>query len=300
MKEILQNYYSYLVNEKRASENTLLAYKRDTKKYIEYLEDSGLDLVSVSGMNILDYMMNMEKAGKASSTIASSLAAVRSLYRFMQSKGYIKVNPAEQLHSLKVEKKVPEIMSEKELERLFMQPQLNEAKGQRDRAMLELLYATGIRVSEMLNLTVDDVNMGIGYINCHNNKKDRVIPVYSDARKMLTAYMQEARQEILKSTGKKTDILFINCNGTPMTRQGFWKIIKYYAAKAGITKDITPNTFRHSFAIHLLENGADLKSVQEMLGHAYMSSTQVYTQIMTSRLNEVYSKAHPKAATKKQ
>ena len=299
MKEILQNYYSYLLNEKRASENTLLAYKRDTKKYIEYLESSGLNLVTVSGMNILDYMMNMEKAGKASSTIASSLAAVRSLYRFMQSKGYIKVNPAEQLHSLKVEKKVPEIMSEKELERLFMQPQLNEAKGQRDRAMLELLYATGIRVSEMLNLTVDDVNMGIGYINCRNNRKDRVIPVYSDARKMLTAYMQEGRQEILKNTGKKADILFINCNGTPMTRQGFWKIIKYYAAKAGITKDITPNTFRHSFAIHLLENGADLKSVQEMLGHAYMSSTQVYTQIMTSRLNEVYSKAHPKAAAKK-
>lgn len=300
MKEILQNYYSYLLNEKRASENTLLAYKRDTKKYIEYLEDSGLNLVSVSGMNILDYMMNMEKAGKASSTIASSLAAVRSLYRFMQNRGYVKVNPAEQLRSLRVEKKVPEIMSEKELERLFMQPQLNEAKGQRDRAMLELLYATGIRVSEMLNLTIDDVNMGIGYINCRSNKKDRVIPVYSDARKMLTAYMQEARQEILKSTGKKTDILFINCNGTPMTRQGFWKIIKYYAAKAGITKDITPNTFRHSFAIHLLENGADLKSVQEMLGHAYMSSTQVYTQIMTSRLNEVYSKAHPKAAAKKQ
>ena len=212
MKEILQNYYSYLLNEKRASENTLLAYKRDTKKYIEYLESSGLNLVTVSGMNILDYMMNMEKAGKASSTIASSLAAVRSLYRFMQSKGYIKVNPAEQLHSLKVEKKVPEIMSEKELERLFMQPQLNEAKGQRDRAMLELLYATGIRVSEMLNLTVDDVNMGIGYINCRNNRKDRVIPVYSDARKMLTAYMQEGRQEILKNTGKKADILFINCN----------------------------------------------------------------------------------------
>ncbi len=296
MEKILEKYYLYLKEEKHVAENTFMAYKRDTGKYAEYLKNKGANLVTASGMNVLDYMMHMEKSGKATSTISGSLAAVRSLHKFMQSRGIAKDNPAEQLHSLKVEKKVPEIMSEKELEWLFMQPQLFESKGIRDRAMLELLYATGIRVSEMLSLTVDDVNMGIGYINCRSNKKERVIPVYSEARKMLTAYMQEAREDILKKTDKKTNVLFINCNGTPMTRQGFWKIIKYYAAKAGITKDITPNTFRHSFAIHLLENGADLKSVQEMLGHTSLSSTQVYTQIMTGRLNEVYKKAHPKAA----
>ncbi len=299
MTEILEKYYDYLAAEKHASKNTLLSYKRDTKKFTEYLENNGLRFTSVNGMNILDYMMQLEKSGKASSTISSCLAAVRSLYRFMQNRGFVKADPTEKLHSLKVEKKIPEIMSEKEIERLFLQPDMTEPKGLRDRAMLELLYATGIRVSEMLSLTLDDVNLTIGYINCHSNKKDRVVPVYTDARKLLTAYIQDARQKILTETGKNTDILFVNCNGAPMTRQGFWKIIKAYASRAEITKDITPNTFRHSFAIHLLENGADLKSLQEMLGHAYMSSTQVYTQIMNSRLNEVYTKAHPKAAKKK-
>lgn len=298
MTEILEKYYDYLAIEKHASKNTLLSYKRDTKKFTEYLHANGLKLNTVNSMNIVDYMMQLEKSGKASSTISSCLAAVRSLYRFMQNKGLVKSDPTLQLHSLKVEKKIPEIMSEKEIERLFMQPVLTEPKGLRDRAMLELLYATGIRVSEMLSLTLDDINTTVGYITCHSNKKDRIVPIYTDARKLLTTYIQETRRKFLSETGKTTDVVFVNCNGTPMTRQGFWKIIKGYAAKAGITKDITPNTFRHSFAIHLLENGADLKSLQEMLGHAYMSSTQVYTQIMNSRLNEVYSKAHPKAAAK--
>ena len=299
MINYVEKYYEYLENEKKASQNTLLSYKREIRKFTEYLDGHGIGLEKANQMNVLGYMMDMEKAGRSASTIASNLAAVRSLYRYLQSMGVVRENPTEKLHSLKVEKKVPEIMDEKELERLFAQPNMDEDKGVRDRAMLELLYATGIRVSEMLNLKIDDVNSAIGYINCHSSKKDRVIPLYSDARKLLALYISEARRNIIESTNGECDMLFVNCNGTPMTRQGFWKIIKSYAGKAGITKEITPNTFRHSFAVHLLMNGADLKSVQEMLGHTYLSSTQVYTQIMNNRISEVYQKAHPKAANKK-
>ena len=299
MTNVLEKYFVFLADEKHASQNTLLSYKREIKKYAEYLDSKKVSLIGANNIIVLDYMIQMEKSGKSSSTISSSLAAIRSLYKFMQSRGFIQTNPTEQLHSLHVEKKVPEIMDERELECLFMQPSLSDAKGIRDRAMLELLYATGIRVSEMLNLTIDDVNTTIGYITCRSGKKDRVIPVYSDARKILSQYIQESRKKLLTNVMPSTSLLFVNCNGTPMTRQGFWKNIKKYAHDAGIEKEITPNTFRHSFAIHLLENGADLKSLQEMLGHSYLSSTQVYTQIMKNRLSEVYSKAHPKASRKK-
>lgn len=298
MAEVLEKYYDYLVCEKRVSQNTLLAYKRDIKKYAEFLDENRLKLADVTGVNVLDYLMFQEKAGKSSSTIASGLAAIRSLYQFMQNNQLVKINPTLQIHSLKVEKKTPDILSVKEMDALLRQPIPDDAKGIRDGAMMELLYATGIRASELLNLKVKDVNIKIGYINCRGGKKERVVPIYQEAQKKLAEYIKYARKEILKSTPETTDVLFINCNGTPMTRQGFWKIIKTYAVKAEIRKDITPNTFRHSFAIHMLENGADLKSIKEMLGHTYLSSTQVYAEIMNKKISEVYTKAHPKAKTK--
>ncbi len=296
MKTLSEKYFNFLVSVKKASENTLLSYKRDINNYIDFLEDTDQHIVSSNGTTVLDYLMGLQKSGKSASTVSRSLASIRSMYRFLQNEGVISVDPTQQLHSLKNEKKLPEVLTNEEIDRLLAQPDTDELKGCRDKAMLELLYATGMRVSEMIDLKITDVDMDIGYINCNHGAKLRVIPIYSIAKKAVKDYIEGARAYMVKGSGE--DTLFVNCSGSKMTRQGFWKIIKQYAASANISKDITPHTLRHSFATHLLENGADLKSIQEMLGHTDISSTQVYTHVVKKHLNDVYKSSHPRARKK--
>ncbi len=294
MDDLLKRYYDFLLTTKKSSENTLLSYKRDIEKYANFFGRKKTNLKNANGTTVLDYLMGMQKAGKSAATVSRSLASIRSLYRFLQNEGEIKTDPTAQLHSLKAEKKLPEILTLEEIERLLSQPDTTDLKGCRDKAMLELLYATGMRVTEMIELRISDVDMNIGYINCNYGKNLRVIPVYSLAKKAVKDYIEGARDLMVKGSG--ADTLFVNCNGSKMTRQGFWKIIKQYAVSANITKEITPHTLRHSFATHLLENGADLKSIQEMLGHSDISSTQVYAQVLKNRINDVYKSSHPRAA----
>ncbi len=296
MNALSEKYFDFLVNVKKASKNTLLSYMRDINNYIAFLETKKQYIEGANGTTVLDYLMGLQKAGKSASTVSRSLASIRSMYRFLQNEGEITTDPTAQLHSLKTEKKLPEVLSNEEIDRLLAQPDTNELKGCRDKAMLELLYATGMRVSEMIDLKISDVDMDIGYINCNHGAKLRVIPVYSIAKKAVKDYIDGARAYMVKGSGE--DTLFVNCSGSKMTRQGFWKIIKQYAVSANISKDITPHTLRHSFATHLLENGADLKSIQEMLGHTDISSTQVYAQVVKKHLNDVYKSSHPRAKKK--
>ena len=297
MKNLFEKYCNYLENGKQASENTLLSYKRDIKAFALYLDEKKLAVDKVSGTMILDYLMKLQKEGKSASTVSRNLASIRSFYRFIQNEGVITQDPTANLHSLKAEKKLPEVLTGEEIENLLNQPDVREAKGCRDKAMLELLYATGMRVSEMIDLKMSDVDMDIGYINCNQGKKMRVIPIYSLAKKAVKNYIQTSRGQLVRN-GKDVENLFVNCSGTKMTRQGFWKIIKHYALTANIKKDITPHTLRHSFATHLLENGADLKSIQEMLGHTDISSTKVYASVLKKHLKDVYKNSHPRARKK--
>ncbi len=296
MKTLIENYFEYLQNTKKASSNTMMSYKRDILKYAEYLEKNGIKIEKTNGTSVLEYLMKLQKSGMSASTVSRSLASIRSLYRFMQNKGMITQDPTAQLHSLKSEKKLPDVLTNEEVERLLSQPNVSDLKGCRDKAMLEILYATGMRVSEMIDLKLSDVDMNIGYINCNHGNKLRVIPIYSLAKKAVKDYIDGARSFLVKGSGE--DTLFVNYNGGKMTRQGFWKIIKNYAKTAGIDTPITPHTLRHSFATHLLENGADLKSIQEMLGHTDISSTQVYAQVVKKHLNDVYKSSHPRARKK--
>lgn len=296
MKTLIENYFEYLQNTKKASSNTMMSYKRDILKYAEYLEKNDIKIEKTNGTSVLEYLMGLQKSGMSASTVSRSLASIRSLYRFMQNKGIITQDPTAQLHSLKSEKKLPDVLTNEEVERLLSQPNVSDLKGCRDKAMLEILYATGMRVSEMIDLKLSDVDMTIGYINCNHGNKLRVIPIYSLAKKAVKDYIDGARSFLVKGSGE--DTLFVNYNGGKMTRQGFWKIIKNYAKNAGIETPITPHTLRHSFATHLLENGADLKSIQEMLGHTDISSTQVYAQVVKKHLNDVYKSSHPRARKK--
>lgn len=296
MKVLSEKYFDFLASVKKASNNTLLSYRRDINNYIEFLKIKKQRIETANGTTVLDYLMGLQQSGKSASTVSRSLASIRSMYRFLQNEGTITVDPTAQLHSLKAEKKLPEVLTNEEIERLLAQPDTDDLKGCRDKAMLELLYATGMRVSEMIDLKISDVDMDIGYINCNHGAKLRVIPVYSIAKKAVKDYIEGARAYMVKGSGE--DTLFVNCNGNKMTRQGFWKIIKQYAVSANIEKDITPHTLRHSFATHLLENGADLKSIQEMLGHTDISSTQVYAQVVKKHLNDVYKNSHPRARKK--
>lgn len=294
MEALLCQYFDYLEFEKNVSANTIEAYKRDILNYSEYIDIiSKNDIKRCNSTNILDYLLHMQKQGLSSSTISRNLASLRSLYKFLFKKGYISDDPTENIHGFKPEKRLPQILTNSEVVTLLEQPVCKDFKGYRDRAMLELLYATGIRVSELITLKVSDVNLDIGYLNCMHRGANRVIPVYSMAVDAIKAYISRGRSRLPEIND--TEVLFLNQNGYMLTRQGFWKIIKYYKECAGIQKEITPHTLRHSFAIHLLENGADLKSIQEMLGHTDISSTQVYEKIIKSKLKDVYVKSHPRA-----
>lgn len=294
MADYIAAYQAYLAQEKHASANTLSSYIRDLNQFRTWLLGSGItDLRKVKKEAINEYLLHMTQIGKSPATVTRSTASIKSFYAYLLQSGAIKANPAKSVAAMKVERKYPEILTNREVELFLEQPKCVDEKGFRDHAMLELLYATGIRVSELIGLNVEDVNLSAGFIRCTSRGKERIVPLYHTAVKALEDYVRNIRPRIIAD--EEEHALFVNMNGERMSRQGFWKIIKYYQEKAEIDKDITPHTLRHSFAVHLLENGADLRSIQKMLGHADISSTQIYTHVVKKQLKDVYNKAHPRA-----
>lgn len=294
MNTYVKEYTSFMTDIRHKSLNTVESYKRDVTQYISYLDGTGVtDISSTTKTTVLSYLLYLQKEGRASSTVSRTLASLRSYYLFMMQNGVVKSNPTSNFEAPHVEKKIPKILSGEEVELLLEQPKNCDNKGIRDKAMLELLYATGIRVSELINLDVSDVNVPMSFVRCKGGKKERIIPMGHQAKDALENYINNVRKYMVKDENETA--LFVNCSGARLSRQGFWKLIKYYQHIAGIETDITPHTLRHSFAAHLLENGADLHSIQEMMGHADISSTQVYSRMMNSKIKDVYAKAHPRA-----
>lgn len=294
MNTYVKEYTSFMTDIRHKSLNTVESYKRDVTQYISYLDGTGVtDISSTTKTTVLSYLLYLQKEGRASSTVSRTLASLRSYYLFMMQNGVVKSNSTSNLEAPHVEKKIPKILSGEEVELLLEQPKNCDNKGIRDKAMLELLYATGIRVSELINLDVSDVNVPMSFVRCKGGKKERIIPMGHQAKDALENYINNVRKYMVKDENETA--LFVNCSGARLSRQGFWKLIKYYQHIAGIETDITPHTLRHSFAAHLLENGADLHSIQEMMGHADISSTQVYSRMMNSKIKDVYAKAHPRA-----
>ncbi|TWH48962.1 site-specific tyrosine recombinase XerD [Sporomusa sp. KB1] len=295
MESYVNEFINYLAVERGLAQNTLESYGRDLRQYQTFLQNSQLDFLQNSNRDtILSYLNNLQVKGRAVSTISRNLAAIKSFYQYLVRERHLEKDPAVNLESPKLEKKLPKILSIAEVEELLKQPNTIQPTGLRDKAMLELLYATGIRVSELINLNISDVNLDMGYIKCYGKgAKERIVPLGSIAAKCAQEYINKGRPKLVRTYEESS--LFVNHHGNRLTRQGFWKIIKKYALEANITKDITPHTLRHSFATHLLENGADLRSVQEMLGHADISTTQIYTHVTKNHLKEVYDKTHPRA-----
>ncbi len=293
MANIITRYEEYLIHIKRASDNTVSSYMRDIRQYASYLMSKGVEVLDASQQTISDYMQWLHEHGKSAATVSRSLASLKSLYVFAMNEDEIDVNPVHNIKIEKAEKKLPQILSGKDVELLLAQPKSTDMKGCRDKAMLEVLYATGIRVSELIGLNIDDVSITGGFIRCDSSGRVRIIPLYPEALQALGDYIDNVRPKMIAVPTEHS--LFVNVSGERMSRQGFWKIIKYYQEKAHIDKDITPHTLRHSFAAHLLENGADLRAIQEMLGHSDISSTQIYAQLIKQNLKAVYNKYHPKA-----
>lgn len=293
MQKQIDSFIIYLHNEKKTSNNTELSYRRDLAKVERFLAAYGVSEVSQITPELLRaYVDSLEKQKFAPASISRNIASIKAFFHYLSKEGIVYEDISESLKAPKIEKKLPEIMSMEEVVRLLEQPGANTPKEIRDKAMLELLYATGIRVTELITLKLSDVNFSMNFIVCRDRSKERVIPYGNAAKEALNRYLKEGRNALLED--RDTDILFVNCSGLPMSRQGFWKLIKYYTRKAGITADITPHTLRHSFAAHLVENGADLRSVQEMLGHSDISTTQIYANMNHKHLREVYAKAHPR------
>ena len=294
MSDHLAEYGKYLTDEKHSSANTVSSYLRDVTQFAEYLRsEQDCQLEQAQPEMVKAYMNWMMARGKSPSSVTRFLASVKSFYNYLMSIGALESNPARNVTAARAERKYPEILTSREVELFLEQPQCVDAKGYRDHAMLELLYATGIRVSELIALNLSDLNLAAGFIRCASKGRERIIPMYHTAVKALQDYVREVRPRIIADS--REEALFVNMSGERMSRQGFWKIIKYYQEKAGIQKDITPHVLRHSFAAHLLENGADLRAIQEMLGHADIASTQIYTHVVRNQLKDVYNKAHPRA-----
>ncbi len=293
MEKAIDSFIHYLHNIKRMSDNTMQSYKRDLQKLQGFLENMEVVKVEeITKTNLNSYILYLEKKQLSPATISRNIASIKAFYHFLFKERLVEEDVSEDLKAPKVEKKMPEIMTVTEVDKLLAQPAGDTPKDLRDKAMLELLYATGIRVSELISLKVSDVNLKMGFVMCKDSNKERVIPFGNQARVALIKYLDQGREALLLT--KEEEVLFVNCSGKPMSRQGFWKLIKTYAAKAGITSEITPHTMRHSFAAHLVENGADLHSVQEMLGHSDVSTTQIYANMNHNRIREVYAKAHPR------
>ena len=293
MEEQLNLFFGFLENDKKVSLNTLQSYRRDLKQFEKYIEDNGEDYAEVTNDGIKEYIEHMQEIGKKPSTVSRGLASIRSFYQYEAKNKVVEKDPTEGIQSPKIEKRVPSVLTSSEVALLLDQPKDVDLKGTRDKAMLEFAYATGMRVTEIISLNIEDVNLETGYATCRNGKKERTVPMGNMSLKALKEYVLEARPTMIRDDNEKA--LFVNVNGQRLTRQGFWKIIKYYKDQAHIDKDITPHVLRHSFATHLLQNGADLKSIQAMLGHSDISSTQVYAQFQDPGIKTVYTKAHPRA-----
>ena len=294
MLDLITAYENYLTKVKQASSNTISSYMRDIRQFADWMHDNeDTDVLDASQLNISNYLRHLESFGKSGATVSRCLASLKNFYSYLVSSGFLEKTPVVDISVDRGEKKLPQILNGKEIELLLAQPICVDAKGYRDKAMLEVLYATGIRVSELIDLDFDDVNLEQGIIKCTKTKKSRVIPLYPAALRALSIYLREVRDSMLADKGEQA--LFVNISGTRMSRQGFWKLLKHYQMSAHIEKEITPHTLRHSFAVHLLENGADLGSLQELMGHSDISSTQLYTQMINQKLRSVYDKCHPKA-----
>ena len=294
MLDLIQAYENYLTKVRQASNNTVSSYMRDIRQFAQWLAREQVELLAVSEENIRDYLTYLQDQGKSGATASRCLASLKNFYAYAVTSGFLEESPVTaEIHVERGEKKLPQILTGKEVELLLAQPACVDAKGFRDKAMLELMYATGIRVTELIELDIGDVNLELGVVKCASAKKTRAIPLYPAAMKALTVYLRDVRPGMIADPSEEA--LFVNVSGGRMSRQGFWKILKHYQTKAGIEKEITPHTLRHSFAVHLLENGADLGSLQELMGHSDISSTQMYTHMINQKLKSVYSKCHPKA-----
>ena len=294
MLDLIGAYENYLTKVKQASTNTISSYMRDIRQFAEWLQQSEeLDVVDAAQVNISRYLAHLEDEGRSGATVSRSLASLKNFYSYLVSSGFLEKTPVTDIRVDRGEKKLPQVLTGREIELLLAQPVCVDTKGYRDKAMLEVMYATGIRVTELIDLDIDAVNLDLGVIRCTGAKKTRSIPLYPAALKALTVYINDIRSGMLAYPEEKA--LFVNINGMRMSRQGFWKILKHYQETAHIEKELTPHTLRHSFAVHLLENGADLGSLQELMGHSDISSTQMYTQMINQKLKSVYEKCHPKA-----
>ena len=294
MLDLVQAYENYLTKVKKASENTIASYIRDIRQYAEWMRlYEKMDVIEAEQQNISNYLAYLEAQGRTTATVSRCLASLKNFYAYVVSSGFMERTPVVDIRIERGSKKMPQVLTSEEIELLLAQPACVDAKGYRDKAMLELMYATGIRVSELIELNLSDVSVEQGIVKCTTGKKARIIPLYPAALKSLSVYLRDIRSGMLAS--RDEEALFVNVNGVSMSRQGFWKILKHYQSTAKIDKEITPHTLRHSFAVHLLENGADLSSLQELMGHSDISSTQMYTHMINQKIKSVYDKCHPKA-----
>lgn len=294
MKDYIIEFTDFLKSQKKASVNTVESYLRDINQFVTYCTSSNIsDTACVELSHLNSYIDYLTALGKSDATKSRIIASLRCYYRFLRNEKIVSLNPVDSIKIKKTERKLPDILDTNEIILLLSQPDTSDYKGIRDKAMLELLYATGLKVSELIELKVSDINLQVGIVHLHSDKKERIIPLYPAAVKTLANYLVNVRPAIVLD--EEEDRLFTNMTGIHMSRQGFWKIIKHYAATAGIKKDITPHTLRHSFAAHLLENGAKLSDIKDMLGHSDISSTQIYAQLMKSKYTASYAKFHPLA-----
>lgn len=294
MQKTIDAFMEYLHSVKITSENTRLSYKRDLQKLENFLESEGIcNVTGIQPEHLKEYVQSLEQQKLKATTVSRHIASIKAFYHYLYEEHIVAEDISDRLTAPRIEKKPPVILTVEEAERLLEQPDNDTPKGLRDRAMLELLYATGMRVTELITLKLSDINLQMGYIVCRDGHKERIVPFGQKAMLSLLRYLHVGRESLLGDNNCQE--VFVNCSGKAMSRQGFWKLIKYYGEKAGIQTELTPHTIRHSFAVHLVENGADLKSVQEMMGHSDISSTQIYAEIGRNRMREIYVKAHPRA-----
>ncbi|KLU73872.1 MAG: hypothetical protein RHS_0347 [Robinsoniella sp. RHS] len=293
MTQDIPQFLTYLIQIKNASNSTVMSYQRDLKKLFAFLDEKGVnEPEQVTSTNLNSYVLHLEKQGLSTATVSRNIASMKAFFHYMFGLHKVEKDPTDVIKAPHIDKKAPEVLTMEEVVLLLEQPGRATPKEIRDKAMLELLYATGMRVSELISLRVQDINLNMDYVLCKEGDKERFIPFGKAAETALKKYLSESRAVLLKDS--ENECLFVNCSGKPMSRQGFWKLIKQYTTKANITKDITPHTLRHSFALHLVQNGADLRAVQEMLGHSDISTTQMYVNMNANRVKEVYAKAHPR------
>lgn len=293
MEKRIPDFIEYLEKVKNASGSTIESYQRDLKRLVVFLRGKGVEeLEDVTPTMLNSYILFLEREGFSTATVSRNVASIKAFFHYVAEFHVVSADPTKTIKAPHIDKKLPEVMTVSEVESLLNAPNPGTDKGIRDKAMLELLYATGMRVTELISVQVSDVDLTFDYLMCRDGERERVIPFGREAKAALVKYLKEARGNLMK--GQESGVLFVNCQGNPMSRQGFWKLIKHYAKEAGIEADITPHTLRHSFAAHLVQNGADLKAVQEMMGHADIATTQIYMNITMEHVKKTYAKAHPR------